>query len=80
VRAQQPRRVGVLISLYTQNDREGQARVAAFLDTFQRLGWTDGSNIAEAAVIPSAQRPRRKTKTKRSFYQMEKFKWPSISR
>jgi putative ABC transport system substrate-binding protein len=46
-RAQQPgmRRIGVLISDYTQTDREGQARIAAFLDTFQRLGWTDGRNV-----------------------------------
>jgi putative ABC transport system substrate-binding protein len=36
-------RIGVLIT-YTQTDREGQARIAAFLDTFQRLGWTDGRN------------------------------------
>src|SRR5262245_23016184 len=46
-RAQQPerlRRIGVLI-LYAQTDREGQARVAAFLDTLQRLGWTDGRNV-----------------------------------
>ena len=44
-RAQQPRRVGVLISLYSQTDREGQASIAAFLNTFQRLGWTDGRNV-----------------------------------
>jgi putative ABC transport system substrate-binding protein len=44
-RGQQPRRVGVLISLYAQTDREGQASMAAFLDTFQRLGWTDGRNV-----------------------------------
>jgi putative ABC transport system substrate-binding protein len=37
-RAQQPRRVGLLISFYSQTDREGQASIAAFLDTFQRLG------------------------------------------
>jgi hypothetical protein len=46
-RAQQPervRRIGVLI-LYSQTDREGQARVAAFLGTLQRLGWTDGRNV-----------------------------------
>jgi putative ABC transport system substrate-binding protein len=42
---QQPRRVGILMGAFTQNDREGQARVAAFLDTFQRLGWTDGRNV-----------------------------------
>jgi putative tryptophan/tyrosine transport system substrate-binding protein len=46
-RAQQgdrARRIGVLI-VYTQTDREGQARIAAFLDTLQRLGWTDGRNL-----------------------------------
>jgi putative ABC transport system substrate-binding protein len=44
-RAQQPRRVGMLISLYSQTDREGQASIAAFLDTFQRPGWADGRNV-----------------------------------
>src|SRR5262249_35157147 len=44
-RAQQPRRVGVLIASHSQTDREGQASIAAFLDTFQRLGWTDGRNV-----------------------------------
>jgi len=39
------RRIGVL-SGYSQNDREGQARVAAFLDTFRKLGWADGRNVA----------------------------------
>jgi putative ABC transport system substrate-binding protein len=43
--AQQPRRIGLLVSNYAQSDREGQARIAAFLDTFQRLGWIDGRNI-----------------------------------
>src|SRR5262249_35648967 len=43
--AQQPRRVGVLIPLYSQTDREGQAMIAAFLDTFQKLGWNDGRNV-----------------------------------
>jgi putative ABC transport system substrate-binding protein len=38
------RRIGMLI-LYSQTDREGQARIAAFLDTLQRLGWTDGRNV-----------------------------------
>jgi putative ABC transport system substrate-binding protein len=44
-RAQQPRRIGVQMTAYAQTDREGQARIAAFLDTFQRLGWTDGRNV-----------------------------------
>jgi putative ABC transport system substrate-binding protein len=47
-RAQQPervRRIGLLLGPYTQTDREGQARVAAFLDTLQKLGWADGRNV-----------------------------------
>ena len=44
-RAQQPRRVGVLNGAYTQTDREGQARIATFLDTLHMLGWTDGRNV-----------------------------------
>ena len=46
-RAQQAdgiRRIGVLI-VYPQTDRESQSRIAAFLDTLQRLGWTDGHNV-----------------------------------
>jgi len=48
VRAQQRekmRRIGVLLAAYTQTDREGQTRIAAFLDTLGRLGWNDGRNI-----------------------------------
>jgi putative ABC transport system substrate-binding protein len=40
-RAQQPermRRIGVLVGTYGQTDREGQDRIAVFLDTFRRLG------------------------------------------
>src|SRR5258708_18852465 len=44
-RAQQPRRGGVLMASWSQTDREGQARGAAFLDAFQRLGWTEGRNV-----------------------------------
>jgi hypothetical protein len=46
-RAQQPdrvRRIGMLI-LYSQTDREGHARITAFLETLQRLGWTEGRNV-----------------------------------
>src|SRR5215207_4349127 len=42
---QRVRRIGVLFVAYTQTDPEAQARVAAFLDTFQKLGWTDGRNV-----------------------------------
>jgi putative ABC transport system substrate-binding protein len=46
-RAQQPermRRIGVLSSL-TEDDPDGQARVAAFVQTLQALGWTIGRNV-----------------------------------
>jgi putative ABC transport system substrate-binding protein len=46
-RAQQSerkRRIGVLMG-YPESDHAGQARVAAFREQLQRLGWTDGRNI-----------------------------------
>jgi putative ABC transport system substrate-binding protein len=46
-RAQQPermRRIGVLTNL-AENDPEGQARLEAFLQGLQQLGWTDGRNV-----------------------------------
>jgi putative ABC transport system substrate-binding protein len=46
-RAQQPdrmRRIGVLMDL-AENDPEGQARIAAFLQGLQQLGWTDSRNV-----------------------------------
>ena len=47
VHAQQPervRRIGVLMPL-PANDAEGQARVAAFLQGLQELGWSVGRNV-----------------------------------
>jgi len=38
--AERTRRIGVLVGL--ADDREGQARVAAFLQGLQQLGWNDG--------------------------------------
>jgi putative tryptophan/tyrosine transport system substrate-binding protein len=38
------RRIGVL-TFFSLTDREGQARITAFLDTLQRLGWTEGRNV-----------------------------------
>jgi putative ABC transport system substrate-binding protein len=43
-RAQQAdrvRRIGVLMG-YAENDPETKARIAAFLQEMQQLGWTDG--------------------------------------
>ena len=45
-RAQQServRRVGVLMNL--EDDAEGQARIAAFLQELEQLGWTDSGNL-----------------------------------
>jgi putative ABC transport system substrate-binding protein len=45
-RAQQPdrmRRIGALAGI--EDDAEGQARFAAFLQGLQQLGWTDGRNV-----------------------------------
>ena len=38
------RRIGVLMA-YAEGDREGQARVAAFREGLQKLGWEEGHNI-----------------------------------
>jgi putative tryptophan/tyrosine transport system substrate-binding protein len=40
-RAQQMRRIGVLMN-FAAGDPEGQARVAAFAEGLQQLGWTEG--------------------------------------
>jgi putative ABC transport system substrate-binding protein len=37
------RRIGVLMS--SPNDSEGQARIAAFRESLERLCWTDGRNV-----------------------------------
>ena len=47
MRAQQPermQRVGVLMN-QAANDPEGRARIAAFLQGLQQLGWTEGRNV-----------------------------------
>ena len=41
--AAQVRRIGVLMNL-AADDPDGQARLAAFRQALQDLGWTDGSN------------------------------------
>src|SRR4029077_10852309 len=47
VRAQQPgsvRRIGVLMTL-AADDPQSVARIAAFVQGLQQLGWTDGRNV-----------------------------------
>jgi hypothetical protein len=46
-RGQEPaqiRRVGMLIG-YAENDPETQARLAAFRQAFEQLGWTEGRSV-----------------------------------
>jgi putative tryptophan/tyrosine transport system substrate-binding protein len=46
-RAQQPeriRRIGVLMN-FAENDPAAQARLTAFLQALQQLGWTNGRNV-----------------------------------
>jgi putative ABC transport system substrate-binding protein len=46
-RAQQPertRRIGVLMNR-AADDSEGQADIAAFRQSLQQLGWSDGRNV-----------------------------------
>jgi len=38
------RRIGVLMNM-AQDDPESQARLAAFVQGLQQLGWTDGRNV-----------------------------------
>jgi putative ABC transport system substrate-binding protein len=42
--AERMRRIGVLMSL-AADDRQGQARLAAFVQGLRELGWTDGGNV-----------------------------------
>src|SRR5437588_12278093 len=42
--AERVRRIGVLTA-YSESDPEAQARVGAFREGFQKLGWTEGRNI-----------------------------------
>jgi putative tryptophan/tyrosine transport system substrate-binding protein len=52
--SQQPeRRIGVLMST-AADDPEGQARFAAFRDSLQQLGWTDGRNARIDARWPAS--------------------------
>ena len=47
LRAQQSgqmRRIGVLMP-FARDDPEGQARITAFVQGLQKLGWTEGRNL-----------------------------------
>ena len=43
-RVQRQRQIGVLLGL-AENDAEGRARLGAFRQALQQLGWTDGENM-----------------------------------
>src|SRR5467141_3587391 len=42
---EQMRRIGVLIAGLTENDSEGQLRMAAFRRGLQNIGWIEGRNV-----------------------------------
>jgi putative tryptophan/tyrosine transport system substrate-binding protein len=42
--SERTRRIGVLMP-FPKDNSEGQARIAAFLQELQQLGWTDGRNL-----------------------------------
>jgi putative ABC transport system substrate-binding protein len=44
-RSNRARLVAVLNASYAQTDPEGQPRLAALLDTLQKLGWSNGRNV-----------------------------------
>src|SRR5262249_4128729 len=59
-RAQQPdrmRRIGVRMST-AADDAEGQARIAAFLQELQELGWADARNVGIDIRWPAADYDR----------------------
>jgi putative ABC transport system substrate-binding protein len=63
VRAQQAermRRIGVLMG-GAESDPVNQARLAAFLDGLQKLGWTDGRNVRIDIRWPAASADRNRT-------------------
>src|SRR5262249_10627095 len=54
------RRVGVLMG-GAGSDPVEQARLAAFLDGLQQLGWTDGRNVRIDTRLPSGDADRYRT-------------------
>ncbi len=49
------RRVGVLATGFRQGDPEGEARVAAFRDTLDKLGWSEGRNVRIEVRWPNTE-------------------------
>ena len=48
------RRIGVLLQAVAADDPEAQARIAAFLQGLQQLGWIDGRNVRIDIAGPQA--------------------------
>ena len=78
-RAQQPermRRIGVLMN-FAADDPEGQARLAAFLQGLQELGWTDGRNVRIDIAGPQAM-PNTFANMRRNWSRSRRTSsWPS---
>src|SRR5262249_12965991 len=59
-RRERMRRIGVLMG-GAESDPENRARLAAFLDGLQQLGWTDGRNLRIDIRWPAASADRNRT-------------------
>ena len=82
-RAQQPermRRIGVLMSL-AADDPESQARIAAFLQGLQQLGWTDRPQRADRHPLGGGRCRRAFADTRRNWSRSRRTSsWPMAAR
>ena len=61
--ADKMRRIGVLPGRYRDTDPEGQARIAAFLDTLRKPGWSEGRNVRVEVQWSSTEMDRIREET-----------------
>ena len=74
------RRIGVLMSL-AADDPEGQARIAAFLQGLQQLGWTDGRNVRIDYPLGRGRCRRAFANTRRNWSRSRRTSsWPLAAR
>ena len=70
------RRIGVLMRL-AADDPEAQARIAAFLQGLQQLGWTDGRNVRIDYPLGRGRCRSRCTNTRRNWSRSRRTSsWP----
>ena len=78
--AERMRRIGVLMSL-AADDPEAQARIAAFLQGLQQLGWTDGRNVRIDYSLGAQAMPTAFASTRRNWSRSRRTSsWPLAAR